>query len=121
MPFRSAPKAIIPEESIPMNDDQIERLEEHRKLPAKGKFLAGAATYDEHGHMLPTGTVPVADPRAHPAEGDIVEDVAEQGAEAPDAPVTPDPYGGTVSTSHAAPTLPDANAEEQAKHREPGR
>ena len=93
-----------------MDSDQIERLEKHRKLPAEGQFLAGAETYDEHGRPLPTGTVPVRDPRQRPTEGDIVDDIDEQRAEAPEAP---------VSATHAGSPKPDTDAAEQTIHTDP--
>src|SRR5579871_510337 len=70
--------ASPPKENTSMDSHQMDRLEKHRKLPAEGEFLAGADTYDENGHPLPTGTVPLADPRQRPAEGDIVDDIDEQ-------------------------------------------
>src|SRR5260370_24188333 len=94
---------------------QIERLERGRKLPARGKFLAGRETYDKHGHLLPTGTVPTAYPGAQPAEGAVTAHPDEQHPPTPQAPVTPDPYGGTISSTHAAPPKPDTDAPEQAR------
>jgi hypothetical protein len=104
-----------------MSDRQIERLERGRKLPARGKFLAGRESYDEHGNLLPTGTVPASDRRGQPAEGALTAHPDEQHPPTPLAPVTPDPYGGTVSSTHAAPPKPDTEAEEHARHDEPGR
>jgi hypothetical protein len=105
-----------------MDSHQIERLEKHRKLPDEGKFLAGADTYDEHGHPLPTGTVPLADPRQRPAEGDIVDDVDEQQHAGPTAPAPAEPYGGSASESHVPRRLPsDTDAAEQTIPVDPAR
>ena len=75
-----------------------------RKLAAPGKFLAGRELYDKHGHMLPTGTVPAPNPKSQPKQGAITMDPREQYAGAPEAPVTPDPWGGTISESRAYPS-----------------
>lgn len=84
-------------------EKQVKRMDKHRKLPAKGEFLAGAASYDEHGNLLPTGTVPPPEPRSRPDQGALTAHPHEQHAPVPEAPVTPDPYGGTTSASHASP------------------
>ena len=102
-----------------MSDRQIERLERGRKLPAQGKFLAGRETYDKHGNLLPTGTVPAASPDRQPTEGALTAHPDEQHPPTPQAPVTPDPYGGTVSATHAAPPKPDTDAAEHARQKEP--
>ncbi len=91
-----------------MDNDQIKRLEDDRTLPDEGQFLAGEDAYDKRDHELPTGTVPVADPRQRPAEGDVVDDPAEQQATSP----TPAPTAAAAKADpHAAeetsPTDPD--------------
>jgi hypothetical protein len=81
-----------------VNNDQIKRLEDDRALPDEGHFLAGEDAYDKHAHELPTGTVPVADPRRRPAEGDVVDDPAEQQATSP----TPPPSATTAEADPSA-------------------
>ena len=103
----------------PMSERQIDRLEGSRKLPARGKFLAGNETYDEHGNMLPTGTVPAANPATQPATGALTAHPDEQHPPTPQAPVTSDPYGGSISSSHAAPAKPDTDAPKHARNDEP--
>lgn len=80
-------------------EKQVKRMDKHRKLPAKGEFLAGAASYDKHGNLLPTGTVPAPEPRSRPDQGALTAHPHEQHAPIPEAPVTPNPYGGTTSSS----------------------
>src|SRR5262245_2515984 len=81
--------------------DAQKREKKKRKLAAPGKFLAGREMYDKHVHMLPTGTVPTPNPKSQPNQGAITMDPREQYAGAPEAPVTPDPWGGTISESRA--------------------
>jgi hypothetical protein len=92
-----------------MNSDQIKRLEDDRTLPDKGQFLAGEDAYDKRAHELPTGTVPVPDPRRRPAEGDVVDDPAEQRATSP----TPAPS--------AAAAKADPQAEEETSQTDAGK
>lgn len=80
-------------------EKQTERMEQRRKLPAGGAFLPGEAMYDEHGNLLPTGTRPAPNPRSRPEEGAVTAHPAEQYAPAPEAPETPNPWGGTTSVS----------------------
>ena len=91
-----------------MNRDQLDHLEQHRTLPDEGKFLAAEDAYDAHDHELPTGTVPVSDPTARPAEGDVVDDPAEQQATSP----TPAPS--------AAAAKADPRAAEETRQTDPG-
>jgi hypothetical protein len=104
-----------------MSQRQIERLERKRKLAAPGKFLAGYESYDEHGNLLPTGTVPSVSPDRQPTEGALTAHPDEQHPPTPQAPVTPDPYGGTVSSTHTTPHKPDTDAAEHTRQKEAGR
>lgn len=101
-------------------EKQVQRMDKHRKLPAGGAFLPGEAMYDEHGNLLPTGTVPPPEPRSHPDRGAITAHPLEQHPPVPEAPVPPDPYGGTVSASRANPDE-QAQAKRLAGSEEQGR
>jgi len=87
--------------------------EKSPKLAAPGRFLAGSELYDEHGHMLPAGTVPALNPTPQPEQGAIMMDPREQCAGAPEGPATPDTWGGTISESRAQPSEHEQNVSSQ--------
>ncbi len=61
--------------------------------------------YDEHGNLIANNSVPLPNPKYRPESGDITTTPEQLNASAPTPPVTPDPYGGSVSASRANPDL----------------
>ncbi len=61
--------------------------------------------YDERGNLIANNSVPLPNPKYRPESGDITTTPEQLNASAPTPPVTPDPYGGSVSASRANPDL----------------
>lgn len=61
--------------------------------------------YDARGNLIANNSVPLPDPKYRPQSGDITTTPEQLNASAPTPPVTPDPYGGSISASRANPDL----------------
>lgn len=61
--------------------------------------------YDEQGNLIANNSVPLPNPKSRPESGDITTTPEQLNASAPTPPVTPDPYGGSISSSRAHPDL----------------